>query len=307
MTDFFLITGFLGAGKTSLLKSLLPQFRGQKIRLIINEFGKTGLDGALMRDLGADVAEIVNGSIFCVCRLNEFEQALQEAISDAPDVIFVETSGLSDPGAIRKILSGYEQANLLRYRGAICLVDAPRFEKLVTTARSCRKQLAVADLVLINKCDLVSEEACARTEQLLHSICLAQSVRTTYGTITPDQLAMLSPGDHAADLDQRPDLTLQKETLLISPKSTSDQVVQMLKIVAEDTYRIKGFLSVSDGTFLVDCVGTDVRVSRYAGISESENCLVLLAGEGMPLRKTLRMIRQQFGALLLQGGGDQAD
>jgi len=307
MTDFYLITGFLGAGKTSLLKSLLPQFAGQKVRLIINEFGKVGLDGTLLREQGALLKEIVNGSVFCVCRLDQFESALGEAMADSPDVIFVETSGLSDPSSIRTILANYEQTGILRYCGAVCLVDAPRFRKLITTARACKKQLAVADLVLINKCDMVSEAECALVEQLLHSICLADSARTTYGSISREQLERLSPCDHAAEADHRPDLTLQKDSLRISPASTSKQVMQMLMLVAEDTYRIKGFLSVSDGRFLVDCVGMNVRVKPYAGSMENENRLTLLAGEGMPLRKSVRSMLQQYGELASQDRNDTDD
>ena len=298
MTDFYLITGFLGAGKTTLLRALLPLFAGKRVRLIINEFGKVGLDGALLHDFQADVAEIVNGSIFCVCRLDQFETALNEAIADAPDVIFVETSGLSDPGAIRSILATHEQAGALRYRGAICLVDAPRFQKVLETARACKKQLAVADLVLINKCDMVSEKACAEVERVLDGICLAPRVRTSYGKITKEQLESLVPMDHAAMIDHRPDLTLQKEQLILAPESTSSQVIRMLKLLAEDTYRMKGFLHISDGAFLVDCVGAEVRVTPYSGYMEHENCLTLLAGAGMPLRKAIQALQQEFGTLV---------
>ena len=298
MTDFYLITGFLGAGKTTLLKSLLPLFTGKRVRLIINEFGKVGLDGALLRDYQADVAEIVNGSIFCVCRLDQFETALNEAIADAPDVIFVETSGLSDPGTIRSILATHEQAGALRYRGAICLVDAPRFQKVLETARACKKQLAVADLVLINKCDMVSEATCAEVERVLDGICLAPRVRTCYGKITKEQLESLVPMDHAAMIDHRPDLTLQKEQLIIAPESTSSQVIRMLTLLTEDTYRMKGFLHIADGQFLVDCVGTEARVLPYSGYMENENCLTLLAGAGMPLRKAIQTLEQEFGTLV---------
>lgn len=307
MTDFYLITGFLGAGKTSLLKSLLPLFSGQKIRLIVNEFGRVGLDGALLRAAGADVAEIVNGSIFCVCRLDQFEQALREAMADAPDAIFVETSGLSDPGAIRAILSVHERAGALRYRGAVCLVDAPRFQKIAETARACKKQLAVADLVLINKCDMVSEAELASVERLLHGICLAPSLRTSYGVITREQLEQLSPMDHAAAADLRPDLTLQKETLTLSPACTKNQISRMLSLLAEDTYRIKGLLAIQDGTFLIDCVGAQIRLTPYAGQMEHENRLTLHAGEGMPLRGAIQSLLREYGALVIWRKGQNDD
>lgn len=299
MTDFYLITGFLGAGKTTLLKAILPLFNGSKTRLIVNEFGKVGLDGALLREYGAEIAEIVNGSIFCVCRLDQFERALAEAMAERPDAIIVETSGLSDPGAIRSILAAYEHAGLLRYRGAICLADAPRFLKIVETARACKKQLTVADLVLLNKCDLVSEEACTAIERRINGLCLAPVLRTVYGAISRDQLEHLSPMDHAVEIDQRPDLTLQKETIEVSTACSSSQVRRMLALLAEDTFRIKGLLELSDGSFLVDCVGADIRVSPFAALVEHVNQLTLLAGEGMPLRRAIRELLQEFSGLVV--------
>ena len=307
MIDFFLITGFLGAGKTTLLKAIFPLFHGKKTRLIVNEFGKVGMDGALLRASGAEIAEIVNGSIFCVCRLDQFERALEDAMADRPDAIIVETSGLSDPGAIRSILAAYELAGSLRYRGAICLVDAPRFQKIVETARACKKQLAVADLVLLNKCDLVSEEACALVERRINGLCLAPVLRTTYGAITREQLNRLSPLDHAVEIDHRPDLTLQKETIALSGACTSSQVRRMLALLAEDTYRMKGFLDLSDGRFIADCVGTDIRITQYTGQMEPANQLTLLAGEGMALRHALRQLVREFSDLVVWKKGQDSD
>lgn len=307
MTDFYLITGFLGAGKTTMLKAMLPLFEGEKTRLIVNEYGKVGLDGALLRAIGAELNEIVNGSIFCVCRLDQFERALAEAIAERPDAIIVETSGLSDPDAIRSILEVYEHAGLLRYRGAICLADAPRFLKIVETAHACKKQLAVADLVLLNKCDLVSEEACAAVERRIKGLCIAPVLRTSYGSISREQLEQLSPMDHAVEIDQRPDLTLQKETIEILGSATSSQVRRMLALLAEDTYRIKGFLDLSDGRFVADCIGTDIRVTRYAGEIEHANLLTLLAGEGMSLRHFIRQLLKEFSDLVVWSKGRNDD
>jgi G3E family GTPase len=225
---------------------------------------------------------------------------------DQPDAIIVETSGLSDPGAIRSILAGYERSGVLRYRGAICLADATRFLKIVDTARSCKKQLAVSDLVLLNKCDLVSEETCTAVERRIKGLCLAPILRTTYGAISREQLKQLEPLDHAVEIDQRPDLTLQKETIEISTVFSSNLVRRMLTLIAEDTYRIKGFLELSDGRFVADCVGTDIRFSQYSGQIEHKNQLTLLAGEGMPLRQAIWQLILEFGDLVVwkKGQGD---
>ena len=70
--------------------------------MIVNEFGKVGVDGELLQKMGACLDEITNGSIFCSCRLDQFEQSLMDALKNNPDVILVETSGLSDPTNIKK-------------------------------------------------------------------------------------------------------------------------------------------------------------------------------------------------------------
>ena len=124
--EMYLITGFLGAGKTTFIKNILRAFQRQKTYLIINEFGKEGIDGALLQELGSTISEINNGSIFCVCRLDKFEQSLDEAVRESPDIILVEASGLADPTNIRKIMAQDKYA-AIDYRGGICLVDAPRF------------------------------------------------------------------------------------------------------------------------------------------------------------------------------------
>ena len=69
MTKLYLITGFLGAGKTTFLNKFTQLFQDKKIVLIVNEFGKNGVDGALLQHIGARLAEIDNGSIFCACRI----------------------------------------------------------------------------------------------------------------------------------------------------------------------------------------------------------------------------------------------
>ena len=71
MQRLYLITGFLGAGKTTFLKNFIRLFPGQKIRLIVNEFGREGVDGALLTELDAFLTEIAGGSVFCACRMDQ--------------------------------------------------------------------------------------------------------------------------------------------------------------------------------------------------------------------------------------------
>ena len=154
MSRLYLITGFLGAGKTTFLKNFIRLFSGQRIQLIINEFGKEGVDSALLSDLDAFLSEISGGSVFCACRLDQFEKVLRKSAGENPDVILVEASGLSDPTGVRRLFSQEERFPHIQYQGAVCLVDAVRFPKLYATARACTRQLAASDVALVNKVDL---------------------------------------------------------------------------------------------------------------------------------------------------------
>ncbi len=80
MAKLYLITGFLGTGKTTFLKKFIWQFDRQKTHIIVNEYGKEGVDGQLLKELGTTLDEINNGSIFCSCRLDKFEEILENAL-----------------------------------------------------------------------------------------------------------------------------------------------------------------------------------------------------------------------------------
>jgi G3E family GTPase len=166
MTGLYLITGFLGAGKTTFLKNLLAQLSGHKLRVIVNEFGSEGIDGALLRGSGAVVEEIYSGSIFCSCRLDQFEETLKKVYLEAPELILVEPSGLSDPTQIEAVLKQTDGLGGLSYMGGICLVDAVNFKKVLSTARVSRKQVMVSDLVLLNKADLYPKRRLTKPRRL---------------------------------------------------------------------------------------------------------------------------------------------
>ena len=105
---FFLVTGFLGSGKTTFLKTIINNnINERKIAIIQNEFAPANIDGEDLKQLGKpfDILEINNGSVFCVCLLGEFITALKAFIeTENPDLVILESSGLSDPIAISEIL-----------------------------------------------------------------------------------------------------------------------------------------------------------------------------------------------------------
>lgn len=290
MTKLYLITGFLGSGKTTFLQKFTGLFPDRKIALVINEFGSEGVDGVLLQDLKLELTEINNGSIFCACKLEQFEDAICRIIGGSfPELIFVESSGLSDPTSVRGIFQSGAFPEL-EYAGAICLVDASRFQKVYQTARVCRMQLAVSDLVLINKTDLAAQEQI----DSIAAIALAQKPsrpvhKTSFGEFDIRWLDELEqPKADSSPIEGHiRDINLQKLTLTVSGFDKKS-LMSFLQMFAEDTYRIKGFVELDGEICVVDCVGPLVEVQPFAGEPPELGKLVVLFGHGLPARKGIR-------------------
>lgn len=300
MTKLYLITGFLGAGKTTFLRRFVRLFPERKIALVINEFGKSGVDGALLQDLQVELTEINNGSIFCACKLEQFEHALLDILAEEPDLIFVEASGLSDPTAVKGILRS-EAFGALEYAGAICLVDALRFHKVYQTARVCRMQLAVSDMVLINKADKATREQLDQIAGVVRAQKPHRPVHeTVFGAFEPQWLAELEcPAPEETGEIHTRDVTLQKLSLTVGGFDRQE-LTAFLKLFAEDTYRVKGFVALPEGIFLVSCVGPLVELEPFDGEAAETGVLNVLYGNGLPAKKSIRAAIARFPGCMVQ-------
>jgi G3E family GTPase len=298
-TWLILVTGFLGAGKTTLLKELLIRFQGKHLHVIVNEFGKAGVDGALLSELGASIDEISNGSIFCTCRQDQFEEALCNALATEPDMILVEASGLSDPTAIRKILDQYTGID---YMGCIALADAVHVHKVLETARVTAKQFAVSDVILLNKTDLVEKERAEALQRLLEERFPDAKVHLTQqGAFYDEWLNELKGAAKTSGPEKGhiKDITLQKACITISNAMTSHQLNHFIALFAEDTWRVKGIVTLCDGIFQADCIGSLIRLQPYDGpLPLGGNQLTALAGAGVQLHKSIQRAREWYPELI---------
>lgn len=291
MSRLYLITGFLGAGKTTFLRRFVHLFEGQKVRLIVNEFGREGMDGQLLKDLRAVMQEISGGSIFCSCRLDQFEAALEQCGAD--ETILVEASGLSDPTGVRRLFLQTGRFPQIHYEGSICLVDAVRFPKLYETARTCVRQLAASDVAVINKADKASREQMEKTR----AIIVGQRpdmpvVETVYGAFPEGFLDLIQErGARQTDMPLIADLSLRRMTVRLSECIGSYDLEMFIRMFAENTFRVKGFVATCDqGMVLVDCVGNTVSISPTAiePPEEKTGILTILSGAKMPVYKAVR-------------------
>ncbi len=167
-----IITGFLGAGKTTLLNQLIKDHHEKKFAIIENEFGEIGIDGGLIVGTDENIFELSNGCI--CCSLNESFYETIKKLLESPypfDHLLIETTGVADPDSIIKaFLSSVDIQLSFRLDSVICLADSENMEDLIYEEPEVRKQLALADVILINKADSVQSAYLTELVQLVGKI-----------------------------------------------------------------------------------------------------------------------------------------
>jgi cobalamin biosynthesis protein CobW len=228
------ITGFLGAGKTTLIRHLLQNAKGRRLALIVNEFGDVGVDGELLRGCNEeacpeeDIVELANGCICCTVA-DDFLPTMQKLLDrpNPPEHIIIETSGLALPKPLVKAFQWPDIRTRATVDGVVALIDADavaagRFatdEAALALARAAdptldhdspleelyEDQLACADLVILNKSDLVDGDTLTRIEGDISGDTRGgvKIVRADHGAVDASILLGLFAGAED-DLETRP-------------------------------------------------------------------------------------------------------
>jgi G3E family GTPase len=184
------LTGFLGAGKTTLLNHLLSQPHGHRCAIIINEFGAISIDNQLVVGADEEILELNNGCLCCRVRgdlIKSLEGLFQK--QKRFDYVLIETTGLADPSPIVHTFKASNLADRLRLDGIVTLVDARHLEKELEDAPEPAVQIAFADVILLNKTDLVSADELERIETRIRKMnSLAALHRTQNSRIEPSKI-----------------------------------------------------------------------------------------------------------------------
>ena len=196
------VTGFLGSGKTTLVNRILGEQHGRKIAVIINEFGEISVDGQLvLTDDQEDLVEFNNGCLCCTVRGDLVDTLAKLKDRADLDAILIETTGLADPAPVAStFFIADEIKSDTRLDSFVTLADAVNLETNLEQSEEAQEQIAFADIILLNKMDLVSKEQAADVERRIRSLNpFAKIHHTEHSVIDMDKVF----GVGAFDLDAK--------------------------------------------------------------------------------------------------------
>ncbi len=299
------ITGFLGAGKTSLIRNLLARSNGRRLALIVNEFGDIGVDGEILRGCGIeacgeeDIVELSNGCLCCTVA-DDFLPTIEALLDrpDPPDHIVIETSGLALPKPLVRAFNWPDICTRVTVDGVVAVVDGPavaagRFASDPQAVRAQRQaddaldhdspleelfedQLACADIVILNKSDLMhdfgAETVAASLAAGLRSG--VKLVRASHGDVDAAVILGLEAGAEV-DLEARPSHhdgeddhdhdDFVSHAFEFGEVADPALLMERLRgaVGAQDILRVKGFLAVAGRTMRMVLQGVGGRLDGY--------------------------------------------
>ena len=186
------VTGFLGAGKTTLIRALLERPEGADTAVVVNEFGEVGIDHALLRSSSDTMVLLGNGCVCCAVR-TDLQDSLrtlyaERAQGDVPNFqrVVIETSGLADPGPVLQTLaSDRALGEAFHLQGLVTVIDAPGGAGNLDRMPEARHQVALADRIVLTKADLADGAVVSALNTRLASLSAAPVMTATNGVIEP--------------------------------------------------------------------------------------------------------------------------
>lgn len=266
MTKVYLITGFLGAGKTTFLNHRLTQTNA-KVGVLMNEFGKISMDTISVERDGLNLLELKNGSIFCACLKDKFIEGLEKLVVTDLDEIYIEGSGLADPSDMGKVVSILTKTvgkDHFTFEGTLCLVDGVFFKQELEKMVSVERQIKHSHHVLINKTDLINQEQLDEITSLIKGINPQVGLTPIeHGVVDFDELKLESFHIEGEETTNREDNKPKNIVIKFKFEPSIEQLKGFLEKVASHFYRIKGFVQIEKTWYKVDQVNERIDIVEY--------------------------------------------
>jgi G3E family GTPase len=296
-----LLTGYLGSGKTTLLNRILTEQHGQKIAVIVNEFGEVGIDHQLIIDADEEIFEMNNGCICCTVRgdlIRIIGNLMQRR--DKFDRLVIETTGLADPAPVIQTFFVDDDVQAQTHLDAVVtMVDAKHILQH-WDAEEVQEQIAFADVIALNKIDLVSGADLDALEQKIRAMnAIAKIYRTQDSALAIDAVLGLDAfnleralaidpdflGEEAHEHDKTVgSIAIIKEGALDGEK-LNDWMSELVRTQGENIFRMKGILNLvgRDHRFVFQGVHMifDGRQDRLWSATESRVNQLVFIGRGL--------------------------
>jgi G3E family GTPase len=251
-TSITLITGPLGSGKTTLLRHILARRRA-KIAIVMNEFGEIAIDTKVIQGKNVQIAELGGGCV-CCSLLGEFEAAVTEIIEKiAPEMMVVETTGLAEPEAL--VFNIQEALPQCRLDGVVSVIDADMLVRFPELGHTTRLQIEGADILLLNKIDLVDAKQIEPLETKLRGINSSAAIlRTERCQVDPELLFGIGREKKIAPPQHEHQPEFESFTFSSDRTFSRDCFERFADALPANVIRAKGFVRFPDSAQLFNFV-----------------------------------------------------
>ena len=295
-----IVTGFLGAGKTTFMRRLLAAAdKGQRTVVLVNDFSAVGVDGSLLRGQGADVIELPNGCICCSLRKDLAAQLKDTVARWAPQRVLIEPSGVADVASLMAVLEQPDLRADVSSLRVYTVINAGTFmADYARLPEYFAAQATLAPVLVVNKTDLASPAELRLVEETLRAINPhALIVPATYGMVPAEALARLpaaetrtrtaEPDEHAAHHDGEPahhehevGLGLRSWSTHLAGLSDPQRLHELLETVARGGFgeveRVKGIVRAHTGWIHFDVAGGRSSMAAFAPADREEPRVVAI-------------------------------
>ena len=319
VTDVYIISGFLGSGKTTVLKRLVEdsQLKGKKVGIILNELGDTNVESHLFKT--EKMVELLNGCICCSMQ-EDLKLTLHQFIDNSVDILLIEGTGVANPSEIVEAITAPVYIDHFAIRSIISLVDASQYleyQSIFSSSKEIRtllkEQINCASLIVLNKTDLVTEK---KLEKILASIRKTTSVETpiiksTFGDVAMNELLLSrvqtleltkeaeqpTCSCHSDDCNHKHDhqhATLKAVKLTDVPKFTKKEFEAWLKQLPNDVIRGKGIITFNDGATAYSFQYSSGRL-YVEEVETSQPSIIILIGDRLDserIKESYRLLLQ---------------
>ncbi|MHB9945902.1 cobalamin biosynthesis protein CobW [Clostridium botulinum] len=299
-----LISGFLGAGKTTLIKKVLENVKEEKIVIIENEFGEVAIDGDLIKKEGFDVFELRSGCICCMMK-QDFEDSLQKVIEEyKPDRIIIEPTGISSLSQLLDILEKDNFKDKININRVITVVDSTSYlEEKDAFGEFYMDQVENAEILIVSKTQMVDKSTLKKVKESLRECNKKASIKTlAFEEFNKEYILNFLDEDSSRDIKRDSvEVMISTEDGLESLGVKTNKIFEIREIneiVSKlftgkygDVIRIKGFLKGEKEIIQINCTK---KVHNIETVEDSKEIKICIIGQDLRKRKIQFLFKEKY-------------